>query len=442
MMEIMKGLEHVVGAEYALRDVRSVVAGVSGGADSVALLLASVAAGVRVHAVHCNFHLRGDESDRDEMFVSRLCARLGIPLDTVHFDVQRYMSEHEVSTEMACRELRYAEFRSILSRTGYDRIAVAHNADDNAETLLLNLMRGAGVAGLRGMLPDTGEIIRPLLAVTRADIEEYLGERQQDFVTDSTNLSCDYRRNFIRNRVLPLLESEWPSARLSIRRTQSNLRQEESVLQWAESMLTEPDSMTLAYADISRCPEPHWVIRRFISRFGGTSAQASEIARAIASAGTLPGKCWKVNGGRIVTERDGLEFIDDSHADCRTTGITHILHSMDATLMDRIRTAPLQELWTSLSPDRIVFRHPRRGDRIRPLGMSGSTAVSKILKDARLSRAQKEAAVVAEHRDSGEIIWIDGLKRSRIGLVDPASAEAHLYTITGTEHAGPVGGFK
>lgn len=442
MMEITDRIRQTVAECYALRGVRRVVAGVSGGADSVALLLATLAAGIDVRAVHCNFHLRGMESDRDESFVTRLCRRLGVPLDVVHFDVPGYMRGHGVSTEMACRDLRYAEFRAILDRSGFDRIAVAHNADDNAETLILNLMRGAGVAGLRGMLPDTGEIIRPLLSVSRSDIERYLNAHGQEYVTDSTNLSCDYRRNFIRNRVLPLLETEWPGAKASIARSQANLREEERMLGWTEARLTGGDATTLPYDVIAGCPEPTWIIRRFIASFGGTAAQASEIARAVASAPTLPGKAWKVRDGRIATGRDRLEFIPSAADTDSIPAIGHSVHKISDSLMRRIRRAPLSELWTALPPEAIVFRHPRTGDRIRPLGMSGSTLVSKILKDARLSLAEKERAIVAEVAGSGEIIWISGLKRSRINLIEPESTEAHLYTPTETEHIDPVGGYN
>lgn len=442
MMEIKCRIEQAVSDCYAGRDIHSVIAGVSGGADSVALLLATVSAGIDVRAVHCNFHLRGRESDRDERFVSRLCRRLGVPLDVVHFDVPEYMRTHGVSTEMACRDLRYAEFRAILDSSRYDRIAVAHNADDNAETLILNLMRGAGVAGLRGMLPDTGEIIRPLLSVSRGDIERYLNALGQQYVTDSTNLSCDYRRNFIRNRVLPLLETEWPGAKASIARSQANLREEERMLDWTEARLTDGDHPTLSYDVIATCPVPTWIIRRFIARFGGSAVQASEIACAIASAPTLPGKTWKVRDGRIATGRDRLEFIPSSADTDRIPAISHSVHKINEPLMRRIRRAPLCELWTVLPPEAIVFRHPRTGDRIRPLGMSGSTLVSKILKDARLSLAEKERTIVAEDVGSGEIIWISGLKRSRIHLIEPESVETHRYAANETEHIDPSGGFN
>ena len=209
-------IEQIIANSLKIADVKKVIAGISGGADSVAMLLGLHEAGADITAIHCNFHLRGEESERDRRFVEKLCQRLEIPLVVIDFDVNDYMLRHKISTEMACRELRYAEFRRILNEKKADRIAVAHHADDNAETLLLNLMRGAGVAGMRGMVPDTGEIIRPLLEVSRTEILHYLESKGETYVTDSTNLISDYRRNFLRNEILPLLESRWPEARRSI----------------------------------------------------------------------------------------------------------------------------------------------------------------------------------------------------------------------------------
>lgn len=440
-MNVIQEFERNVGECYRRSGVRSIVAGISGGADSVALLLASLAAGVTVKAVHCNFHLRGDESTRDEIFVTDLCRRLGVTLDIVHFDVPGFMRANNVSAEMACRDLRYDEFRTLLARYGYDRIAVAHNADDNAETLLLNLMRGAGVTGLRGMLPDTGEIIRPLLSTHRSGIESYLRERRQDFVTDSTNLSCDYRRNFIRNRVIPLLETEWPSARRSILRSESNLRQEEMMLDWAEARLCPAGSTSLPYADIRDCPDPLWLVRRFAARFGGSFSQAGEMLGVIECGATVSGRQWKVSDGMIVSERDCLQFIagnTPADTDIRTSATSH---SVSPVLMARIGAAPLTELWTDLPPQAISFRHVLPGDRIHPLGMNGSSRISKIMKDAHLSRVQKECVVVAQDNISGEIIWAAGLKRSRSHLVSADSAQAWQYTVhsgSGETNHGPA----
>lgn len=418
--------EQEVARSVAESGAKKIIAGVSGGADSVSMLLALIKCGVTVRAVHCNFHLRGEESERDRRFVEQLCERFAVPLDIVDFDVERYMRDKRISVEMACRELRYAEFRRIMAETGCDRIAVAHNSDDNAETLILNLMRGAGVSGLRGMLPDTGEIIRPLLGVDRTAILSYLASQGEDYVTDSTNLSSDYARNFVRNEVLPLLETRWPATRRSLSRTQGIMRQEEQMLRWAENQFVTPDSKSLLYSAVEACPDPGWIVARFATRFGASRMQADEMLRSIRSRNFEPGRRWKVPGGNLITGRDSICFVSDSkpvvEAACSEADVT-------PELMQEIVRAPLKVLWTDLSPEEIEFRSASEGDRIRPLGMSGSTLLSKIMKDARLSAAEKRRVAVAVRKDNGEIIWAQGIKRSRYDLVTQECCKAYKYDV-------------
>lgn len=418
--------EQEVARSVAESGAKKIIAGVSGGADSVSMLLALIKCGVTVRAVHCNFHLRGEESERDRRFVEQLCERFAVPLDIVDFDVERYMRDKRISVEMACRELRYAEFRRIMAETGCDRIAVAHNSDDNAETLILNLMRGAGVSGLRGMLPDTGEIIRPLLGVDRTAILSYLASQGEDYVTDSTNLSSDYARNFVRNEVLPLLETRWPATRRSLSRTLGIMRQEEQMLRWAENQFVTPDSKSLLYSAVEACPDPGWIVARFATRFGASRMQADEMLRSIRSRNFEPGRRWKVPGGNLITGRDSICFVSDSkpvvEAACSEADVT-------PELMQEIVRAPLKVLWTDLSPEEIEFRTASEGDRIRPLGMSGSTLLSKIMKDARLSAAEKRRVAVAVRKENGEIIWAQGIKRSRYDLVTQECCKAYKYDV-------------
>lgn len=418
--------EQEVARSVAESGAKKIIAGVSGGADSVSMLLALIKCGVTVRAVHCNFHLRGEESERDRRFVEQLCERFAVPLDIVDFDVERYMRDKRISVEMACRELRYAEFRRIMAETGCDRIAVAHNSDDNAETLILNLMRGAGVSGLRGMLPDTGEIIRPLLGVDRTAILSYLASQGEDYVTDSTNLSSDYARNFVRNEVLPLLETRWPATRRSLSRTLGIMRQEEQMLRWAENQFVTPDSKSLLYSAVEACPDPGWIVARFATRFGASRMQADEMLRSIRSRNFEPGRRWKVPCGNLITGRDSICFVSDSkpvvEAACSEADVT-------PELMQEIVRAPLKVLWTDLSPEKIEFRTASEGDRIRPLGMSGSTLLSKIMKDARLSAAEKRRVAVAVRKDNGEIIWAQGIKRSRYDLVTQECCKAYKYDV-------------
>ena len=154
-----------------------VLVGLSGGADSVALILVLKSLGYNVVAAHCNFHLRGEESNRDESFVRKLCDREKIELQVVDFQTENYAQEHKISIEMAARELRYTYFRKIMDSLSIPTLAVAHHQDDQAETMFINLVRGTGIHGIRGMLPKNGDVIRPFLCVTKNEILNYLKSR-------------------------------------------------------------------------------------------------------------------------------------------------------------------------------------------------------------------------------------------------------------------------
>ncbi len=309
--DIISKVERIVSDALRRVEVSSVVAGISGGADSTALLLALKSVGVQLTAIHCNFHLRGEESMRDQRAVEELCRRNDIALRVVDFDVDGYrLSRKGLSVEMACRELRYEKFNEIMREVSADRIAIAHNSDDNVETLLLNLFRGSGVTGLRGMLPDTGILLRPLLGISREEIEEYLVEKGETFVVDSTNLESDYRRNFIRNNVIPMLEERWKGVRKTISTSIANLRGEECVLKWAEKELL-PEGDFLPMQSIFDAPDRFWLIYRFASRHGATRDIALEILDVFEKKGgkqTIVGKSWKSGQGKLFFTMKGLMF--------------------------------------------------------------------------------------------------------------------------------------
>ena len=205
------------------------VVAISGGADSVALLLILKQLGYRIEAAHCNFHLRGDESDRDEEFVKSLCKSYDIPLHLIHFETGEYATLHQVSIEMAARDLRYGYFRQLCQDIGASDVCVAHHRDDAVETLLMNLIRGAGIHGLTGIRPKNGQIVRPLLCLSRQEIEDYLKTIHQEYVVDSTNLVDDVVRNKIRLRVLPILREINPNVAENIDKTAHYLQQTEKI---------------------------------------------------------------------------------------------------------------------------------------------------------------------------------------------------------------------
>ena len=221
----------------------------SGGADSVSLLLVlkhlESEFDISLEAAHCNFHLRGDESLRDEQFCQQLCRRLHVPLHLVHFDTHAYADLHHVSIEMAARDLRYTYFEQLRRDIRAQDICVAHHRDDSVETLLLNLVRGTGLRGLRGIQPRNAHIIRPLLSHSRQQIEQYLDALGESYVTDSTNLHNDVKRNKIRLNIIPLLRELNPSASQSIFETS---------LRVTEALKIFDDAIQRSIADVTTPP--------------------------------------------------------------------------------------------------------------------------------------------------------------------------------------------
>lgn len=263
--------------------LKKIIATVSGGADSVALLSALSSCGcLDVIALHCNFHLRGEESMRDQHHVEKLCSEIGVRLMVKDFDTSGYIRENKgLSIEMACRKLRYDWFRETAGKMDADRIATGHNADDNIETMLLNLFRGSGTTGLRGMLPDNGGIWRPLLSIHRKEIMEYLYEKHLTYITDSSNLTSDYRRNFIRNEVLPLLRSRWPGLDTALDRSIHLLKEDNKVVAGAIANILPDEASSLSSQTIMDFPSPELLVRRFIEPAQPFTSTAAEIIGAI-----------------------------------------------------------------------------------------------------------------------------------------------------------------
>ena len=403
-------------------DVSHLLVGISGGADSVALLCSLLRLGMRVEAVHCNFHLRGNESQRDMQFVEDLCRKLGVELDTVDFNVDEYRRIHGGSVEMACRELRYNYFEKKMIECGARRIAVAHNSDDNAETLLLNLCRGAGIAGLRAMKPDTGRIIRPLLDISRKEIEDYLESIGQDYIVDSTNLSSDYRRNFLRNEVIPLLETQWPEVKRSLNRTASIMSEEEA---GAEAYLREKiNEDELRYDELKGDSSGRWLLRRFVVGKGGTDEMVVEMVRELSKATIRKGARWIAKDGEFVFGPTGVEWIEGG---ARGEGIDMSDEfeweefKNSSELIEEIkRDRSNRRLWVSARPEDILIRSRKNGDRMRPLGMKGSRAVSDIISESGLSIKERNRLAIAEMKATGEILWVESLRRSQKMLISAA----------------------
>ncbi len=399
-----------------------ILAAVSGGPDSVALLRACMAAAPgRVVAAHCNFSLRGSESDRDAEFVATLCAKLGVELHTVRFSTREYMRENPgLSLEMACRRLRYDWFASLMEAEEIEWLVLGHNADDNIETLLLNLLRGSGSRGLAGMARERAEIVRPLLSFTRKEILGYLESLGQDYVVDSSNLTSDYRRNFLRNELIPLLETRWPGARKALARSRAALEADSKIVDAAVADVESESCRWLSFRRLEESPDAATLLLYFIRKIGGSPEIAAEMA-ASWSAASEPGKTWLLAGGEVEKEREGFRIVDpDAGLDTdsyRWTRFSGSWEQLMAYLKERCNMAvALPE-----GPGHYQLRRARRGDRVEPLGAKGSRLLSDAMRDARWPLWKRKRLVVLE-RD-GKVVWAEGLVRSRLYKVSPDLSE-------------------
>lgn len=417
----------------------------SGGADSVALLLILQQLGYRIEAVHCNFHLRGDESDRDEQFVIKLCKKNNIKLHLIHFDTKEYASIHHVSIEMAARDLRYGYFRQICQDIGATSVCVAHHRDDAVETLLMNLLRGSGIHGLTGIRPKNGIIVRPLLGVSRSDIEHYLHAIGQDYVTDSTNLVDDVLRNKIRLEVRPLLNAINPKASENIEKTSLYLRETEmifnaSIAQQKAKLIqygTDGFPQTVSIQHLLDLPSSEYFLHEWLSPYGFNAQQIEQIIIQLKGES---GREFLTTSHTLVIDRDTL-ILSPHQAPMKTMKIPEEgLYRYDEITRFEVKLS--SDLTISKSADCATFdaanvqfpltiRPVETGDRFCPFGMEGHRLVSDFLTDLKLSILDKRHQLVVTDRD-GQIIWIVGLRTdNRFRVLKQTSEVLRLTIIKG-----------
>ena len=305
-------IEVTIKKEASNFGIHKVLIALSGGADSIATAFSLKQTDIAIRALHCNFHLRAEESNRDMEFVKEFCAIHDIPLEIKEFDVNDYMKHHKgISVEMACRDLRHDWFRLKLTETGYDRIATGHNADDNIETFFLNLLRGSGTRGLKGMTKDNGVLWRPILQFHRNEILEYLEGYNLRFVVDSTNLQNDYRRNLIRNTIIPLFKEEWKGFNASLDKTIRNLSAENQIVEYVINNALSHSDQSISVSTIMSSPAPLLLIKRYIDPLGPFSTTAEEILSSI-KANKPHIRRWRLKDGDVFL-RNGNLFIEMIH---------------------------------------------------------------------------------------------------------------------------------
>ena len=396
----------------------------SGGVDSMVLADLLLKLKVEFVVAHCNFHLRGEESDGDEKFVRDYAERNGIQCFVKHYETEKYAAEQGISIEMAARDLRYAWFEQLRQQLGYDKIAVAHHADDQAETFFINLLRGAGLNGLKGMKPQNGVIIRPLLWSSREQIRKYAVENQILWREDHTNAESVYLRNKIRNQLLPVFDELHPEARQGLYKSLEHLSAENELYR---ALLQEKLNQIIEYNGEIQCiPHSAFLIQHssfqllfeWLRQYGFNTDQCHFIYEAI---GTGVGNQYCSATHRLVIGRDELQLSEikekkDDEIQIEE-GEEEILFPVHLCFSKVEKTA---NFVIDKSPDvaqldfdklhfPLTLHHWRHGDRFHPLGMKGSKLLSDFFVDQKFTEWQKRNVWLLVSAD-GDILWVVGYR--------------------------------
>jgi len=407
-----------------------VTVALSGGADSVALLRALLCLrdkyALDIAAVHVNHRLRGAESDRDEAFCRGLCEGLGVELCVEHIDAAAIAASRGQSVETAAREERYRIFEQARSARGFTRIATAHNANDNAETVIMNIIRGTALAGLCGIPPVRGSVIRPLIFVKREDIEKYLAGIGQKYVTDSTNGGDDYRRNRVRHHILPLMEKENPAVVDAVTRMCLSLRRDEEELSALAAGISAGGRIDIKELEEAGEAVALRAVRKLCEPARLSGGQSEAVYRLALYGGvgdriSIPGGAVERGYGDIHPYRPktaakgnfALELDPAQESGAADTGEYIIKWKKIVGENAKIKKNLMTGIFNCDKINHIVEIRPRRtGDAYPPFGFSGRRSVKKMLIDAKIPERERGSLPVFVCGD--EVIWCAGLRVSDI----------------------------
>ena len=416
-------VQSFISKEKLLQPQSKVIVGLSGGADSVALLYILNSLGYQCVAAHCNFKLRDEESDRDESFVREFVDDFNIPAFFINFETVEYAKKHNISIEMAARDLRYAWFEKIRVEQEASAIAVAHHTDDNVETLLMNLVRGTGMRGMTGIPVRNGYIIRPILCCTREEILAYLMRFNLQFVEDSTNASSDYMRNKFRNEVIPLLEEINPAVKNVLAQTIDRFKGIQSEFQaYMTKLSTEIVQYKNSdlYIDIELLklePHPATVLFELIYPFGFHPDQIQDIVNHLDN---ISGKLFMSYTHRLIKDRKKLIITKIEIANPIEITVSEYLEEIISPIHLQFLLqnnnsdfqVSTQSNRVHIDADKLKFplklRTWREGDTFVPFGMNGHKKISDFFIDQKLSIHEKDKTFILV--SGQDLVWVIGLR--------------------------------
>ena len=419
---MLKDFESFIRKEQLIEVNEPLLIAVSGGIDSMVLLhLCMQSEMIRDFAVaHCNFQLRGKESDKDESFIVNFCNTHHIPVFTKKFDTEQYAKAQGISIQMAARELRYGWFDSLAEEKGFGKIALAQHLDDQTETFFINLIRGTGIVGLHGILAKNGKLIRPLMFCGRKEIEAYQKENELPFREDQSNSSDKYLRNYIRHHISPLFEKAAPGFSYTLNKNIANLREVEhfykqTIRKESANIITKKnENIYLSIKQLLQTDSPHLYLYEFLSRYGFNIDSIQNIHNLIQN--PISGKLFQSPTHELLINRD--DIIIRKHA--------HLINKVYSLEINKSIIEPISLSGKILNkqpeilktPDHIAYfdmdklqfplqlRHWKTSDYFYPFGMNGKKKLSDYFIDQKISLFDKQNIWVLLSGD--DIIWVVG----------------------------------
>ncbi len=420
--DLQTEFEQFIRTERLFTRQQRLLVAVSGGVDSVVLAHLCRALEFDIELAHCNFQLRGAESMRDEEFSVQFAGMLGVPIAVKRFDTEAYAAAQKLSIQEAARELRYHWFEELMNEKGFFKLLTGHHADDNVETMLMNLFKGTGIAGLRGMLPLNARLARPLLFAEKNQIDAYARQHGLGYVEDSSNLSDKYSRNYFRLNLIPLAEKIMPGA-------VDHLREDIARYREVEVLYREAVDKRLKKLLVTKGAEVHIPVNKLklmvplrtltfeiFSAFGFTTGQLDGIVKLMDSE---TGRFMESATHRLLLNRNwfilsplsiedaSIYIIQDGQGELNFPGHKLLIREEGVSPGYLPPSDPqVAQLDADLIQYPLVLRRWKEGDYFYPLGMQKKKKLARFLIDRKLSKIDKEGVYVLE--SAGRIVWVVG----------------------------------